>query len=279
MRPGKKYTTACRPLRAFTLIELLVVIAIIALLLSVLLPSLRKAKQQAQTVICKSNLHQWNMVFKMYTDDHNDKFHSGWGGSAALSQWWMDSARQYYGDVDKIRCCPTATRPQWNLDGSRGPGYDRRPFMAWGIDDGGFLRRGDYGSYGINGWILNRTAAAAGGGSAALYWRKSTVEGASQIPLLTDAQWIDAWPQPDHGPPGSEDLPWRPPSHFSRICQNRHNERQNVLYLDGSVETVGLKQLWTLKWHRNYNRAGRYTQAGGVTPADWYLWMRYFKDY
>ena len=67
-------------IKGFTLIELLVVIAIIALLLSILGPSLGKAKQQAQTVVCKSNLHQWNIVFKMYTGDHNDKFHTGWGG-------------------------------------------------------------------------------------------------------------------------------------------------------------------------------------------------------
>ena len=45
--------------RAFTLIELLVVIAIIALLLAILMPGLRRAKELAREVVCKSHLQQW----------------------------------------------------------------------------------------------------------------------------------------------------------------------------------------------------------------------------
>ena len=58
----------------FTLIELLVVIAIIALLLSILLPSLRKVKKQAQKTVCKSHLHSWGQVFHAYGGDNEDKF-------------------------------------------------------------------------------------------------------------------------------------------------------------------------------------------------------------
>lgn len=55
--------------KAFTLIELLVVISIIALLLAILMPSLRKARLLAKLVVCQSNLKQWGFVFQMYTDD------------------------------------------------------------------------------------------------------------------------------------------------------------------------------------------------------------------
>lgn len=270
--------------RAFTLIELLVVIAIIALLLSVLLPALKMAKQQAQTVICRSNLRQWHMIFKMYTQDHNDFFNEGWYGPSDpdKSIWWLRCAREYYGNVDKIRCCPTATRPRYNEDGSPGPGAGKQPFAAWGMDDGTFFDKGDYGSYGINGWVLNARKETTDyyGTDPGLYWRKITVQGASVIPVMTDAQWIDTWPWDSSPPPPQENTDWRVVNtNFSRIVQNRHNEKQNVLFMDGAVETVGLKQLWTFKWHRDYNRAGPYTLAGGATLVSWPLWMRQFKDY
>lgn len=57
---------------AFTLVELLVVIAVIGVLATLLLPSLARAREEAQSVVCLNNLRQLNFGWRMYADDSRD---------------------------------------------------------------------------------------------------------------------------------------------------------------------------------------------------------------
>ena len=63
--------------KAFTLIELLVVIAVIALLLALLIPALRSAREQGQRAVCLSNLRQLTLAWTVYADEHDGKLVSG----------------------------------------------------------------------------------------------------------------------------------------------------------------------------------------------------------
>jgi prepilin-type N-terminal cleavage/methylation domain-containing protein len=86
--------------RGFTLIELLVVIAIIALLLSILMPSLNKVKKQARLIVCRSNLHQWAIAVQAYTASNDGKLLSSFGyqdpSTGSISsiypcEFWLDT--------------------------------------------------------------------------------------------------------------------------------------------------------------------------------------------
>ncbi|MBW2098653.1 MAG: type II secretion system protein [Deltaproteobacteria bacterium] len=73
--------------KGFTLIELLVVIAIIAMLLAILLPSLRAAKKQAQAVVCRSNMCQIGLAVNLYAEDYQSYIPRGIN-STGIYAWY-----------------------------------------------------------------------------------------------------------------------------------------------------------------------------------------------
>jgi len=87
----------------------------------------------------------------------------------------------------------------------------------------------------------------------------------------------------DDTPPYAPDVMYAYPSDpwygIWPLPMDRHQAHTNALFRDGSVRKVGVKELWTLKWHRRFDTAGPWTSAGGVRPGDWPEWMRKFQDY
>ena len=169
--------------KAFTLIELLVVIAIIAILMAILMPALSRVNKQAKAIGCQSSLHQWTLIWQMYSTDNNGKF--------------------------------------------------------------------------IN------------------------VKPANQIPVFMDCYWYDVWPHDADVPLTNVNDVVGPGEglEMKRVCLDRHNHTINCAFIDWSIRKVDLKELWTLKWHRNFNVNGPWTKAGGATPDKWPQWMKGFKDY
>ncbi len=261
--------------RAFTLIELLVVISIIALLMAILMPALARVRTQARGVACRALLKQWGHIWYMYCNDNNGFFSNGDLKDVGWTRGeWVIVLRSSYETKSDILRCPMAVKrlPSGANNGG--------PFHTYKMGDAG----GEEASFGQNNWLFNPPpgVTAIQSRPAAWHWRTMNVRKAAEIPVFADTMWRGGGPY--HSGTKSE-----PPqfngewvnanAEMRHFCIDRHNGFVNHLFLDWSVRPVGIKELWTLKWHKEYDVRGPWTLGGGVQPANWPEWMRKFKDY
>ena len=144
-----------KPQKGFTLIELLVVISIIALLLAILMPSLQRVKQQAQSVVCKTHLRQMQMAMVMYSEDNDGRVLAlEWYAGVEIGKYWFFQLKPYLGlksgdqfnddEAIAVGFCPSTKvqQPPYTLDGTA------KKSWRWQFSFDSIIE----GSYGINLW-------------------------------------------------------------------------------------------------------------------------------
>jgi len=254
----------------FTLIELLVVISIIALLIAILMPALNRAREQAKSVSCMSNLRQMATAMALYAEDHDGAIM----GMDYGHKYWFRQIAPYLGDksfrnnpkeekgtkgVMQIGICPTTKLCQLeDGESTNVAGTDKLTWaFSWNPGDGDEYTT--YGSYGANAWLLEdvygwANVPDAGVDKKNFFSYKNYLSLSSEIPVLSDCIWVDSWPDSLDDPPF--DLHSANPNidstYMGRFCVDRHNMAVNVGFIGTNVRKVPLEELWTLKWHKNF---------------------------
>ncbi len=221
--------------KGFTLIELLVVIAIIALLLAILMPSLRAAKQRGQAVVCLNNLKQIGLAANFYASDYEDLIPRGEGENKELI--WFMRFLPYVGHKSIT-------------DYKRVDIYKCKAFPKSGTGIGGIPNSRQTVCYVVNAWDFTNPNYLNGAQThdpiklSNIRTRSSTAyltdnEAGSWRPIIEDSDSDDIARcdifHPEHLPMSTNETDH---THGRRIARERHGDGCNLLFFDWHAEQM-----------------------------------------
>jgi prepilin-type N-terminal cleavage/methylation domain-containing protein len=233
-------TNSRRAPGAFTLIELLVVIAIIAILASLLLPALAKAKESAKRIQCVNGLRQLGMSVMMYADEHDGFYPERGLSPTSSSNYWPLLLQPYYVET-KILYCPSDVPNPPNF-GASGPLSNfaalaaKRSYLFNGFND--YFKAQPSGS------IVTKVpeSAVTESSDTVLFGEKDSGDGTPANPG-SGHWWMDYWAGDD----------------YKELAQTRHGRTardsgtSTYAFADGSARNLRFGQsllplnLWFLK--------------------------------
>lgn len=217
--------------RGFTLIELLAAIAIIAVLVSLLLPSLAKGRAAAQHVSCLSNLHQIGLAIQMYAEDFEGRIPRG------NNVVWFLAYMPYIPEGG-------TARDFRNVNIYRCPSYPNKGQVVCYVDSSwSFHNSGDNIGFEIHdptplGNFRRPSETIYMADNEDGHWR-GIVTGLGDV----DISRHDVW-HPSHLPSSTQ----TDPTYGRRISNKRHNGGSNVLYYGGNADWMKADQMTVDMW-------------------------------